>query len=60
MKTRRSKYRFNTLTKRGKRINMRTRKPEKVRAAAYQYALYHGWRISAHMTPQGVTLTRVA
>lgn len=53
------KYRFGQLTKRGRRINVRTSDPERVRGAAYSFAKTRGWRISAHMTPQGLSVTRV-
>jgi hypothetical protein len=61
MKTvRRNKYRFKTLTKRGRRINVRTKKPQLVRAAAYNFARYHDFLVSANATPQGVTITRIS
>jgi len=56
----RTVYRFATLNKRGKRINMRTKKVTRVRNAAFQYANFHDFRITTRVTPQGVSVTRIS
>ena len=56
----RTVYRFATLNKRGKRINMRTKKVGRVRNAAFQYAQFHDFRITTKVTPQGVSVTRIS
>src|SRR5438132_593700 len=48
-------YRFGDLSKPGKRINLRTKRPYRVRNAAYMYARNHGWQITTRLTPQGVS-----
>jgi hypothetical protein len=52
-------YRFGDLSKPGKRINLRTKRPYRVRNAAYMYARNHGWQITTRLTPQGVSCMRV-
>lgn len=55
----RGSYRFAILTKRGKRVNVRSKTPHLVRSAAYQFARTRGWRVSSRATPQGVSVIRV-
>jgi hypothetical protein len=55
----RASYRFSDLTKPGKRINLRTKRPIRARNAAYMYARSHGWQITTRLTPQGVSCMRV-